>query len=56
MPDEGIEPLLRALLDGQAGIESLSIERPGLHDAFVSIAGPAAARQMEEEKAGETAA
>ncbi|EQB08563.1 ABC transporter ATP-binding protein [Sphingobium quisquiliarum P25] len=55
MPDEGIEPLLRALLDGQAGIESLSIERPGLHDAFVSIAGAAAARQMEE-KAEETAA
>ena len=55
LPDEGIEPLLRALLDGQAGIESLSIERPGLHDAFVSIAGAAAARQMqdaEEELAG----
>jgi len=48
MPDEGIEPLLRALLDGQAGIESLSIERPGLHDAFVSIAGAAAAQQMQE--------
>ena len=55
LPDEGIEPLLRALLDGQAGIESLSIERPGLHDAFVSIAGSAAARQMEEGKAEETA-
>ncbi|HJT41024.1 MAG TPA: ATP-binding cassette domain-containing protein [Sphingobium sp.] len=56
LPDEGIEPLLRALLDGQAGIESLSIERPGLHDAFVSIAGPAAARQMEQGQAGEKAA
>jgi ABC-2 type transport system ATP-binding protein len=51
LPDDGIEPLLRALLDGQAGIESLSIERPGLHDAFVWIAGTAAARQMEEEGA-----
>ena len=56
LPDEGIEPLLRALLDGQAGIESLSIERPGLHDAFVSIAGAAAARQMEEDRNGEQAA
>ncbi|WP_419723188.1 ABC transporter ATP-binding protein [Sphingobium aromaticiconvertens] len=49
LPDEGMEPLLRALLDGQAGIESLSIERPGLHDAFVAIAGEATARQMDEE-------
>jgi ABC-2 type transport system ATP-binding protein len=48
LPDEGIEPLLRALLDDHAGIESLSIERPGLHDAFVSIAGAAAARQMQD--------
>ncbi len=47
LPDGGIEPLLRALLDGNAGIESLSIERPGLHDAFVAIAGAAAARQMD---------
>jgi ABC-2 type transport system ATP-binding protein len=37
---------LKALLDGGAGIEDLSIERPGLHDAFVAIAGDAAARQM----------
>ena len=56
LPDEGIEPLLRALLDGQAGIESLSIERPGLHDAFVAIAGAAAARQMEVDHEGEAAA
>ena len=55
MPDEGIEPLLRALLDGQAGIESLSIERPGLHDAFVAIAGPVAVRQMEEDQVKEAA-
>lgn len=56
LPEGGIEPLLRALLDGQAGIESLSIERPGLHDAFVAIAGAAAARQMEEQQAGEQGA
>jgi ABC-2 type transport system ATP-binding protein len=49
LPDIGIEPLLRALIDGGAGIEELSIERPGLHDAFVAIAGEAAARQMDQD-------
>jgi len=48
LPERGIEPLLKALLDGGAGIEELSIERPGLHDAFVAIAGEDAARDMEE--------
>ena len=48
LPPAGIEPLLKALIDGGAGIEELSIERPGLHDAFVVIAGEAAAREMEE--------
>lgn len=46
LPDSGIEPLLRALIDGNAGIQSLSIERAGLHDAFVAIAGEAAAADM----------
>jgi ABC-2 type transport system ATP-binding protein len=46
LPESGIEPLLRALIDGDAGIENLSIERPGLHDAFVAIAGESAAREM----------
>jgi ABC-2 type transport system ATP-binding protein len=46
LPDGGPEPLLKALLDGRAGIETLSIERPGLHDAFIAIAGAAAAREM----------
>ncbi len=46
LPKEGVEPLLRALLDGKAGIEELAIERRGLHDAFVAIAGEAAARAM----------
>jgi ABC-2 type transport system ATP-binding protein len=46
LPRGGPEPLLKALLDGGAGIETLSIERPGLHDAFIAIAGAAAAREM----------
>ena len=53
LPKEGIEPLLKALIDGGAGIEELSIERPGLHDAFVAIAGEAAAREMEESAAAD---
>ncbi len=56
LPDEGIEPLLRALVDGNAGIESLSIERPGLHDAFVAIAGEAAAKAMQAAPVPEDAA
>jgi len=56
LPDGGIEPLLRALLDSNAGIESLSIERPGLHDAFVAIAGESVARQMTEDRTREDAA
>ncbi|OHT18378.1 ABC transporter ATP-binding protein [Edaphosphingomonas haloaromaticamans] len=47
LPDSGVEPLLKALIDGGAGIETLSIERPGLHDAFVAIAGEAAAKAMD---------
>jgi ABC-2 type transport system ATP-binding protein len=46
LPKSGIEPLLKALLDGGAGIEELSVERRGLHDAFVAIAGESAAREM----------
>ena len=47
LPESGVEPLLRALIEGEAGILSLSIERAGLHDAFVAIAGEAAARALE---------
>jgi ABC-2 type transport system ATP-binding protein len=50
LPAGGPEPLLRALLDGGAGLEALAIERPGLHDAFVAIAGEAAAAQMVEQE------
>ena len=49
LPPGGPEPLLKALIDGGAGIETLAIERPGLHDAFVAIAGEAAAAAMNEE-------
>lgn len=46
LPESGVEPLLRALIEGEAGILSLSIERAGLHDAFVAIAGAAAAKDL----------
>ncbi len=46
LPPGGAEPLLKALIDGEAGIDTLAIERPGLHDAFVAIAGDAAAAAM----------
>ena len=48
LPQEGVEPLLRRLVDSEVGVETLSIERPGLHDAFVAIAGEDAAREMGE--------
>ena len=48
LPEGGPEPLLKALIDGGAGIETLAIERPGLHDAFVAIAGSAAAQAMSQ--------
>ena len=51
LPKTGIEPLLKALLEGGAGIEELSVERRGLHDAFVEIAGESAAREMEADEA-----
>jgi ABC-2 type transport system ATP-binding protein len=39
VPNEGIEALLVKLIDAGYGISGLSIERPGLHDAFVRIVG-----------------
>jgi ABC-2 type transport system ATP-binding protein len=39
VPDEGVEALLVRLIDAGHGISGLSIERPGLHDAFVRIVG-----------------
>ena len=55
VPDAGVEALMRALIEGEAGVLSLSIERAGLHDAFVEIAGAAAARALEEDAEGVTA-
>lgn len=55
LPESGVEPLLRALIEGEAGILSLSIERAGLHDAFVAIAGEAAAQALEADKQEESA-
>lgn len=53
LPESGVEPLLKALVEGNAGIQSLSIERPGLHDAFVHIAGEAVAKKMDEDLAAD---
>jgi drug/metabolite transporter (DMT)-like permease len=49
----GSGPLLTALVEGKAGVKSLSIERPGLHDAFVAIAGEAVAAEMDDADVGE---
>ncbi len=51
LPEAGIEPLLAALIAGGAGIESLAIERPGLHDAFIAIAGSIDEQPTAEEAA-----
>ena len=53
LPETGVEPLLKALVEGKAGVRSLSIERPGLHDAFVAIAGETVAAEMDRPLAGE---
>ncbi|MBA15158.1 MAG: ABC transporter ATP-binding protein [Sphingomonas sp.] len=46
VPDAGIEALLVTLIDAGYGISGLSIERPGLHDAFVRIVGEEALEDM----------
>ncbi|MBO9624244.1 MAG: ATP-binding cassette domain-containing protein [Sphingomonas sp.] len=48
VPPEGIEALLVRLIEAGHGISGLSIERPGLHDAFVKIVG---AQALEQEQA-----
>ncbi|WP_096348724.1 ABC transporter ATP-binding protein [Sphingomonas jeddahensis] len=47
LPHSGIEALLKRLIDLGYGISGLSIERPGLHEAFVRIVGEAAAEPSE---------
>jgi ABC-2 type transport system ATP-binding protein len=42
VPDGGVEAMLQRLTQSGHGIAGLSIERPGLHDAFVRIVGPEA--------------
>ena len=42
VPEGGVEQALSRLIGAGHGIAGLSIERPGLHDAFVRIVGAAA--------------
>ena len=49
-PEEGTEALLARLLDAGHGISALSIERPGLHEAFVRIVGQVAQEHAPGEK------
>ena len=37
--DDAVEPMLARLVAAHHGVEGLSIERPGLHEAFVDIVG-----------------
>jgi ABC-2 type transport system ATP-binding protein len=48
VPKDGIEALLVQLIDAGYGISGLSIERPGLHDAFVRIVGKKALEEAPE--------
>lgn len=43
VPADGIEAVLKRVLDEGHGIAGLSIERPGLHEAFVKLVGKAEA-------------
>ena len=47
VPDGGIEAMLTRLTQSGHGVTGLSIERPGLHDAFVKIVGAGALAQAE---------
>ena len=46
VPGDGAEDVLKRLIDAGFGISGLSIERPGLHDAFVRIVGPEALKDQ----------
>ena len=58
LPREGVEPVLVRLIEAGHGIAGLTIERPGLHEAFVRIVGEAAASPppAADAAAGETEA
>jgi ABC-2 type transport system ATP-binding protein len=45
VPDGGAEKLLLSLIKAGHGIEGLTMERPGLHDAFVRIVGATQGRE-----------
>ena len=49
VPAEGAEPMIQQLIQAGYGLEGLSIDRPGLHEAFVNIVGADAARPAEEQ-------
>ena len=51
LPADGIEPVLEALIAGGAGIETLAIERPSLHEAFVELVGEPVAQDETEDAA-----
>ena len=46
VPANGAEDVLKRLIDAGFGISGLSMERPGLHDAFVRIVGPDALKDQ----------
>ncbi|MBB4631264.1 ABC transporter ATP-binding protein [Sphingosinicella soli] len=51
LPPGGIEPLLACLIETGSGIRDMHIERPTLHDAFVTIVGDGALRAETPEAA-----
>ncbi|WP_294045783.1 ATP-binding cassette domain-containing protein [Sphingomonas sp.] len=55
VPDDGIEAMLRRITQSGYGVTGLSIERPGLHDAFVKIVGEKALAEHEARQLAETA-
>ena len=48
LADEAAEPLLLNLIQGGFGVSGLSLQRPGLHDAFVRIVQDAKAADAQE--------
>ncbi|MFN5760126.1 MAG: hypothetical protein ACK440_11115 [Sphingomonadaceae bacterium] len=48
LADDAAEPLLLNLIQGGFGVSGLSLQRPGLHDAFVRIVQDAKAADAQE--------
>ena len=55
VPETGMEALLQTLLDSGHGIAGLSLERPSLHDVFVTLVGEETVEKMEAEAEAEGA-